>query len=172
MDEQTRRSPSSTHTHFFQPRHHSNQEGIGSPRVCTGSGPTCIKVVTHDYEQISAATIAHHTGYGKTRNLQRSPYLSMRNIFVRHRSTISSRGPTSFCAIAVKGHFAFENSCKWLKWGLFIHADIQLICILMFLYPSIFFRKTKQKPRSGNNPVSCSLKSSLRQFAPLTARGH
>ena len=46
----------------------SRPESLVSPRACAGSGPPWTKVVPDDSEQISAATIAHHTVYEKTRN--------------------------------------------------------------------------------------------------------
>ena len=136
-NEQTPRPPSSTHTQWFWSRHHGNffvilsairavrvvlsnlstqprPEELVSHPTCAGSGPPCTKVVTHDSEQISPAIIAHHTVYEKTQNLQRSPCLSIGNAFVPSGSAISSRGRTSFCAIAVKGYFALDNSCKYV----------------------------------------------------------
>ena len=40
-------------------------------------------------------------------------------------SAISSRGQTSFFAMAVKEYFAFEKSCKWPKQRHFVDADIR-----------------------------------------------
>ena len=68
-----------------------------------------------DLEQISPATIAHHTVYENTQNVQQShlcqwgaqPYL------VGPLSRLV--GKPFFVAIAVKECFAFEKSCKWPK---------------------------------------------------------
>ena len=140
---------SPTHTHWLSPQHHLNSsfvmgmavrgvkvalsylstqlrpEGLVSPPACAGSGQPCTKLVTHDSEKTSAATIAPHTVYGKTRNLERSPYRSIPSTSVPDASTIFARGQTSFLAIAIKGPLALDNSCKWPKWRYFIDADIQ-----------------------------------------------
>ena len=58
------------------------------------------KRVTRDSERISAAIIANHTDYEKTRNLQRRPCLSKANTFVPDGPAMSSRGQTSWAAPA------------------------------------------------------------------------
>ena len=58
-------------------------------------------------------------------------------------SAISSRGQTSFFAMAVKECFAFEKGCKWPKQRHFIDADIlpHLFCV----YNSLYFGVQKAK---------------------------
>ena len=66
-----------------------------------------------DSEQISPATIAHHTVYEKTPNLHQSHICqSMGSTAIPGGSAISSRGQTSFFAMAVKEYFDFEKGCK------------------------------------------------------------
>ena len=55
----------------------------------------------------------------------RSPCLSTANTFIPCEFAISSCGLTYISAIAVKGCFALDNSCKWLEWRHFIDADIK-----------------------------------------------
>ena len=130
------------------------QKGWVVPRACTGSGPPCTKLVTHDSEQISAATVAHHTVYENTRNLQRSPCLSMGNTFVPGGCAISSRGQTSFCATTAKGHFALDNNCKWSKWHI---SSTQTSNRIMLYFCNRRFCGTQSKKRGpGNNPILCS----------------
>ena len=86
-----------------------------------------------DSEQISPATIAHHTVYEKIPNLHQSHmYVSMGSTAIPGGSAISSRGQTSFFAMAVKEYFAFEKSYKWPKQRHFIDADIRphfILCL-------------------------------------------
>ena len=111
-------------------------------------------VMMQDSKQILAATIAHHTVYEKTRHLQRSPCFSMGNTFVPDGASTSSHGKTSFCAIADKGHFAFDNSCKW---PIRRHIGRHSTTFYFVFVTSIFCGIQSKTRRSGNNAAYCSL---------------
>ena len=75
-------------------------------------------------------------------------------------SAISSRGQTSFFAMAVKEYFAFEKRCKWPKQRHFIDADIRPHFIVS-LQQSVFWGTKGKKRGSGNNRVYRNLKQQL-----------
>ena len=102
---------------------------------------------THVSEQIPAATIAHHTDYENTRNLQRSPWLSTVNTFIPCGLAISSRGRTFLCATTTTVE-DLDSSCKWPKSRHFIDADIQPHFILLFVTDDILWY-IKQKAGIG-----------------------
>ena len=69
-------------------------------------------------------------------------------------STISSRGQTSFWAIAIKGCFVLDNSCKQPKWRHFVDADIHNH-ILFYVCNGRYFGVQKEK--TGIGEQSCLL---------------
>ena len=155
-DEQTPRPPSPAHHKTFRPLHKHNSfaitltlrcrrvwssnlstqlrrtqslntESLTMPAAVADSKPSL------DSEQISPATIAHHTVYEKTPNLHQSHiYMSMGSTVIPGGSAISSRGQTSFFAMTVVECFAFDKGCKWPKQRHFIDADIRphfILCL-------------------------------------------
>ena len=93
IHDQTLRPLSSTHTPRFQPRQHSNslisvwlEELKEKDRVfisgCTSRGPPSKKGVSHNLEQISTVTIAHHTEYDTT-------IITLNEAHVSQRQTLS-----------------------------------------------------------------------------------
>ena len=101
-----------------------------------------------DSEQISPATIAHHTVYEKAPNLHQShicqwgaqPYL------VGPLSRLVGKPPFSPW---LSECFAFEKGCKWPKQRHIIDADIRPHFILC-LQQSVFWGTKSKKRRSGN----------------------
>ena len=71
------------------------------------------------------------------------PCMSMGSTAIPGGSAISSRGQTSFFAIAVVKCFAFDKGCKWPKQRHFIDADIRPRFILC--YNSLYFEVQKEK---------------------------
>ena len=70
--------------------------------------------------------------------------MSMGSTAIPGGSAISSRGQTSFFAMAVLKYFAFDRGCKWPKQRHFIDADIRphfIFCV----YNSLYFGVQKAK---------------------------
>ena len=154
-DEQTPRPPSPAHHKTFRPLHKYKLFAIPLTLICRRVWSSNLSTQLRrtqglstesltmpatvadpnrslDSEQISPATIAHHTVYENIPNLHQSHMCQWGAQPYPGGSAISSRGQTSIFAMAVKEYFAFEKSCKWPKQRNFIDADIRphfIVCL-------------------------------------------
>ena len=153
-DEQTPRPPSPAHHETFRPLHKYDSFAIPSTLRCkrvwssnlstqlrrtqslnTVSNDACgccgPQAIARLGTNLTSDDCTPHNVRKDTKPAPK-PYMSMGSTAIPGGSAISSRGQTSFFAMAVVKLFALDKGCKWPKKRHFIDADIRphfILCL-------------------------------------------